>query len=81
MITIDNYFHKIKDINLPALPEALQKGHEFILKGSKNGASWTFYSSSPTIKKTVDIYLTKLNEFVTANNKAGKKQKEAASEK
>jgi hypothetical protein len=75
MITIDNYFHKIKDINLSNLPEALQKGHEFILKGSKNGASWTFYSSSPTIKKTVDIYLSKLNEFASANSRADKKQK------
>lgn len=75
MITIDNYFHKTPELNFSQLPEALRKGHEFILKGSKNGASWTFYSSSPTIKKTVDIYLEKLNEFVGKNSKPGKVQK------
>jgi hypothetical protein len=75
MITIDNYFNKIQAIDFTSFPDALKKGHEFILKGSKSGASWTFYSSSPTIKKTVDIYLSKLNEFLSANNKADKKQK------
>jgi len=69
MITIDNYFHKITDINFSRLPEALRKGHEFILKGSKNGESWTFYSSSPTIKNMVDIYLNKLNEYAGKNGK------------
>lgn len=75
MITIDNYFHKTPELNFSQLPETLRKGHEFILKGSKNGASWTFYSSSPTIKKTVDIYLDKLNEFIGKSSKPGKVQK------
>jgi len=74
MITIDNYFQKITDIDFSTLPEALRKGHEFILKGSTNGASWTFYSSSPTIKNTVDIYLNKLNEYVGKNAKAEDKE-------
>jgi hypothetical protein len=75
MITIDNYFHKIAGVDLSRLPEALIKGHEFIIKGSKNGASWTFYSSSPAIKKMVDTYLIKLNEFVGTEIKTGQKQK------
>lgn len=75
MITIDNYFNKTPELNFSQLPEALRKGHEFILKGSKNGASWTFYSSSPTIKKTVDIYLERLNEFVSKSSKPDKIQK------
>jgi hypothetical protein len=74
MITIDNYFHKITDIDFSILPEALRKGHEFILKGSKNGESWTFYSSSPTIKNMVDIYLTKLNEYVGKTGKGEDKE-------
>jgi len=74
MITIDNYFHKITDIDFSILPEALRKGHEFILKGSKNGESWRFYSSSPTIKKMVDIYLNKLNEYAGKNGKGEEKE-------
>jgi hypothetical protein len=81
MITIDNYFNIVPQINFSTLPDALQKGHEFILKGSKNGASWTFYSSSPTIKKTVDIYLSKLNDYLSNTNKAEKKKSKAALER
>jgi hypothetical protein len=73
MITINNYFHKITDIDFSILPEALRKGHEFILKGSKNGESWTFYSSSPTIKNMVDIYLSKLNEYIGKGGNRGDK--------
>src|SRR5436190_4426722 len=81
MITIDNYFNKVPQIKFSELPDALQKGHEFILKGSQSGSSWAFYSSSPTIKKTVDIYLSKLNDFVDNSSKADRKQKKAASER
>jgi len=80
MITIDNYFHKITAIDFSILPEALRKGHEFILKGSKNGESWTFYSSSPTIKNMVDIYLNKLNEYVGKNGD-GEDKKSSISQK
>jgi hypothetical protein len=81
MLTIDNYFNKIPSINFSELPEALRKGHEFILKGSKNGASWTFYSSSPVIKKMVDTYLSKLNDYLSKSNKADRKQKKATVER
>jgi hypothetical protein len=81
MITIDNYFNTIPSINFSELPEALRKGHEFILKGSKNGASWTFYSSSPVIKKMVDTYLSKLNDYLSKSGKAERKQKKATAER
>jgi hypothetical protein len=81
MITTSNYFDKISAIDFSVLPEALKKGHEFILKGSGNGSSWTFYSSSPTIKKTVDIYFSKLSDFVLANTKADKKQRQQQKQK
>jgi hypothetical protein len=64
MITIDNYFNKIAKTDFSTLPEALKKGNEFVLKATNNGSSWTSYHSSDTIKKAVDIYLSKLNEFV-----------------
>jgi hypothetical protein len=74
MITIDNYFNKINELDISTFPDALKKGHDFILKATRDGTSWTSYQGSETIKKTVDIYLTKLNEFVKNNSKAKSKQ-------
>lgn len=74
MITIDNYFNKANSFDLKSLPEALKKGHEFILKATSNGSNWVSYHSSEPIKKTVDMYLSKLNEFVSSTTKAEKKQ-------
>jgi len=74
MITIDNYFNKANTIDFSSFPDALKKGHEFVTKATANGSSWVSYHSSEAIKKTVDIYLSKLNEFVSSNTKAEKKQ-------
>ncbi len=81
MITIDNYFNKVNSFDLKSLPEALKKGHEFVLKATSNGTSWVSYHSSEPIKKTVDMYLTKLNEFVSNTAKADKKQTKKATER
>jgi hypothetical protein len=61
MITIDNYFQKVKQIKLSDLPEAITKGHEFVVKATSGGESWNLYHSSDTIQKTIDTYLEKLN--------------------
>lgn len=74
MITIDNYYNKIQLINLSSLPDTLQKGHEFILKVTKKGSSWTAYHGSEAIKKTVDLYLSKLSEFLSKKSNAELKQ-------
>lgn len=78
MITIDNYFNKIAKTDFTSLPEALKKGNEFVLKATNNGSSWSSYHSSDTIKKAVDIYLSKLNEFLDkpANEHHKQKKKE-----
>ncbi len=73
MITIDNYFNKVNSQNLSSYPEVLRKGHEFVMKATQNGASWVSYHSSEPIKKTVDIYLSKLNEYVSSSGKAERK--------
>lgn len=74
MITIDNYFNKIAKTDFSSLPEALKKGNEFVIKATNNGASWTSYHSSDTIRKAVDIYLSKLNEFL--NKPTGQQHKQ-----
>jgi hypothetical protein len=76
LIATNNYFDHVNNIDFSSLPEAFKKGHEFLVKATNNGASWTSYQSSDTVKKTIDIYLAKLNEFVNANKKAEKKQRQ-----
>ena len=74
MIATNNYFKKVDEINFSVLPDAFKKGHEFLVKATNNGESWTSYQSSDAVKKTIDIYLAKLNEFVNNSNQAEKKQ-------
>ncbi|OJW31532.1 MAG: hypothetical protein BGO54_13805 [Sphingobacteriales bacterium 46-32] len=75
MIATNNYFKEIEKIDFSELPEAFRKGHEFLEKATDRGNNWTSYQSSDTIKKTIDIYLAKLNEFVSNNKKADNKQR------
>ena len=75
MIATNNYFNQVNNIDFSALPEAFKKGHEFLVKATNNGESWTSYQSSDTVKKTIDIYLAKLNEFVNASKQAERKQR------
>ncbi len=74
MIATNNYFNQIDSIDFSALPDAFKKGHDFLVKATSNGESWTSYQSSDTVKKTIDIYLAKLNEFINNNKKTEKKQ-------
>ncbi|MBS1607207.1 MAG: hypothetical protein JSS70_00170 [Bacteroidetes bacterium] len=74
MIATNNYFNQIDRIDFSALPDAFKKGHEFLVKATNNGESWTSYQSSDTVKKTIDIYLAKLNEFVNNSKQAERKQ-------
>ena len=69
MITTNNYFDKIASINFNELPDALKKGDEFVKKATSNGTDWNTYQSSDAIKKTIDLYILKLNEFLSAVNK------------
>jgi hypothetical protein len=72
MITTNNYFEKIQSINFSSLPEALQKGNEFVRKATNNGTDWNAYQNSDAIKKTIDLFITKLNEIVATPKKATK---------
>ena len=67
MITTQNYFDKIQTVNFNALPDALKKGNEFVSKATNNGADWNSYQNSEAIKKTIDLYVAKLNEVLAAD--------------
>ncbi|MFL5789569.1 MAG: hypothetical protein ACJ748_16030, partial [Flavisolibacter sp.] len=71
MFTIENYFDDIRHVNLSNYPEAIQKGHEFVLKISNNGSNWDNYYASNVIKKTVDTYLEKLNALINVKKNNG----------
>src|SRR5206468_11362498 len=75
MIATNNYFTQINSIDFSALPDAFKKGHEFLVKATDNGNSWASYQSSDTIKKTIDIYLARLNQFVNSNKETERKQR------
>jgi len=73
MITIQNYYTETADLKQTDLPLTLWKGHQFVDKVTQNGASWDAYHSSESIKKTVDLFIDKLNEFLS--KKGGGKAK------
>jgi len=83
MITIENYFDEFKNIDVSNFPPAMIAGHDFLVKATNGGKSLSSYHSSPGIKKTLDLYLTKVNEFANKKKKPepvkapkAKKQKE-----
>lgn len=65
MITAKNYYAKVSsgEISKSKLPDTLQKGFDFMDKVTLKGDSWSAYETSDTIKKTIDLYLEKLNDF------------------
>ncbi len=73
MITVSNYHTQINSIDFSSLPDALKKGNELVQKVTNAGESWSTYHASDTIKKTIDIYLSKLNEFVNSNSNTERK--------
>lgn len=85
MITTQNYFEQIKSVDIYALPDTLRKSHAYVEKATDGGVNWQAYHDSEAIRKVVDIYLLKLNEFQSASDKAsksnGKKEKERQTEK
>jgi hypothetical protein len=64
MITIDNYFDATRNFIWDNYPEAIRKGHDYVKMATDEGAHWTNYYSSESVKRVIDLYLTKLNELV-----------------
>jgi hypothetical protein len=73
MITIDNYFAQIKNIDMASLPETLRKSHDYLEKATESGSNWQPYKDSQSIHQVVDLYLSKLNAFVNKNSGTAEK--------
>jgi archaellum biogenesis ATPase FlaH len=66
MITANNYFNEVERIGVDTLPETLKKGHDLVVKSTNNGTSWSNYQSSESIRKVIDLYFKKLNDYVSS---------------
>ncbi|MCZ8216745.1 MAG: hypothetical protein O9262_10925, partial [Cyclobacteriaceae bacterium] len=65
MITYTNYFTKIEQIETSSLPDTLLKSHEFVVKSTNNGSSWDTYQNNDTIRKVINLYFDKLNQYLS----------------
>jgi hypothetical protein len=68
MITASNYFEEVERIGVSTLPETLKKGHDLVVKSTSNGTNWENYHNSEGIKKVVDLYFQKLNEYASQHS-------------
>ncbi|MBN1416502.1 MAG: hypothetical protein JW973_15465 [Bacteroidales bacterium] len=72
MITTENYFEAITGIDFAKLPEALRNGDKLTRGAAQN--DWSAYNSNENIKRVVDAYLLKLNEWTSKQDATGKKR-------
>lgn len=64
MINTNNYFTVVTNDVVASFPETLKKGHEYVIKVT-GGNSWSNYDASESIRKVIDLYFTKVNEFLS----------------
>ena len=79
MITSKNYYTEITQY-LSKLPGEFRKSHDLVDKITKGVENWETYESNPTIKRVIDLYLTKLNEWIAAQAKPLVKRERKAKE-
>jgi len=72
MYNAENYYTNTRDIDFSTFPEALQKGHEYIGKATSDGKDWGNYHASQTIRKVIDTYFEKLDEYIRKQMKRAK---------
>ncbi len=65
MLTTKNYFSETANINWDELPEALAKGNKLVQGASAE--NWAAYNSNENIKRVVDAYFIKLEEYLGKN--------------
>ncbi len=65
MLNTINYFQKTSNIDWENLPEALAKGHRLVEGASQE--NWSPYRTNENIKRVVDAYFKKLDEYMAQN--------------
>lgn len=69
MFNPENYLSKISSIDIKAMPMPLQKGHDFLMKATADATDWNTYHSSTAIRKTIQLYFERLDEYVATEKK------------
>jgi hypothetical protein len=70
MITLDDYFKKLKLINTGTFPPNLKKGYFFVHDVTEGHTTWKYYQADKKIKQKVDEYLVSLNEYLSGSKKS-----------
>lgn len=63
MLTIDNYFDKVQNLDLSSLHPTLQESHEWVKELTNEGRDWSEYRTNGTIKEVVDLHLQQMDLY------------------
>lgn len=63
MLTIENYFDWIRNIDLNSLHPTLQESHEWVREATNDGADWGEYHTNSTIREVIDFHLQQMEEY------------------
>lgn len=90
MITTENYYARIANVDQSTLPKTLSDAWKFVEAANAAGDKpWDLYHGDPEIKKTTDLYFEKLETFlagdrelqsITIRDKKPKSQKKRESD-
>ncbi|MGZ4098919.1 MAG: hypothetical protein ACXVNM_08570, partial [Bacteroidia bacterium] len=76
MITIQNYFKEIQNLDVLNFPTDLRDGYIFTEEATENHKNWSFYHSDKDVKETIDEYISRLNKYIEkTEGKTENKQK------
>lgn len=64
MINQHNYNELVNQIDYNALPEAVQKGYDFVKKSTNNYSSWAVMQQSDKIKQVIELYFKKVESYL-----------------
>jgi hypothetical protein len=64
MLTPQNYFDRVKDVDFNKMPDAIRQSHAFVVDMTGEGNNWQDYYESDGIKETVDIYFQALVKHI-----------------
>ncbi len=76
MITKENYFDFTSKLDFDTLPEALRNGHKLTQGAAKN--DWSAFNTNENIRRVVNAYFEKLDQWVNKNPRPESKPVEPA---
>lgn len=78
MINSKNYYERIKDIDVSALPDKFKEGHDVVNFVTGDGKSWQVYDEDKDTRATIDVYFKQLDEYLSKRAKTPETKEKAA---